>query len=108
MDISEVARQTGVPASTLRFYEEQGLLNPRREGTSRIFSNRDRVRLKLALRGKRLGFSLNEIRELFELYDLARDEGERHNLASRHPDVVAKADALMKSARTDDPNWPVR
>jgi DNA-binding transcriptional MerR regulator len=45
-----------------------------RDGTSRIFSPRDRVRLKLALRGKRLGFSLNEIRELFELYDLARDE----------------------------------
>jgi arylsulfatase A-like enzyme len=42
-----------------------------------------------------------------ELYDLARDEGERNNLASRHPDIVAEADALMKSARTDDPNWPV-
>jgi DNA-binding transcriptional MerR regulator len=50
------------------------LLNPAREGTVRIFSSRDRVRLKLALRGKRLGFSLQEIKELFDLYDMARDE----------------------------------
>lgn len=72
--ISELAREFGVTTRTIRHYEEQGLLSPKRDGTSRIFSNRDRVRLKLALRGKRLGFSLNEIRELFELYDLARDE----------------------------------
>ena len=72
--ISELAQEFAVTTRTIRHYEEQGLLSPRREGTSRIFSHRDRVRLKLALRGKRLGFSLNEIRELFELYDLARDE----------------------------------
>lgn len=72
--ISELAREFGVTTRTIRHYEDQGLLNPKREGTSRVFSSRDRVRLKLALRGKRLGFSLNDIRELFELYDLARDE----------------------------------
>jgi DNA-binding transcriptional MerR regulator len=72
--ISELAREFGVTTRTIRHYEEQGLLCPRREGMARIFSHRDRVRLKLALRGKRLGFSLNEIRELFELYDLAHDE----------------------------------
>lgn len=72
--ISELAREFGVTTRTIRHYEEQGLLSPRREGISRIFSARDRVRLKLALRGKRLGFSLSDIRELFELYDLARDE----------------------------------
>ncbi|MGQ0526349.1 MAG: MerR family transcriptional regulator [Betaproteobacteria bacterium] len=72
--ISELAREFGVTTRTIRHYEDQGLLSPRREGTSRIFSARDRVRLKLALRGKRLGFSLSDIRELFELYDLARDE----------------------------------
>lgn len=72
--ISELAREFDVTTRTIRFYEDQGLLNPRREGTSRIFSARDRVRLKLALRGKRLGFSLAEIRELFELYDISRDE----------------------------------
>ncbi len=59
---------------TIRHYEDEGLLSPRREGTSRLFASRDRVRLKLALRGKRLGFSLAEIRELFDLYDLAHDE----------------------------------
>lgn len=72
--ISDLAKEFEVTTRTIRHYEEQGLLNPRREGTNRVFSNRDRVRLKLALRGKRLGFSLSDIRELFELYDLAKDE----------------------------------
>jgi DNA-binding transcriptional MerR regulator len=72
--ISELAREFGVTTRTIRFYEDQGLLSPKRAGPTRIFSNRDRVRLKLALRGKRLGFSLAEIRELFELYDVSRDE----------------------------------
>lgn len=72
--ISELAQEFGVTTRTIRHYENEGLLNPEREGVNRVFSNRDRVRLKLALRGKRLGFSLQEIRELFELYDLARDE----------------------------------
>lgn len=72
--ISDLAREFGVTTRTIRFYEDQGLLSPKREGTNRIFTQRDRVRLKLALRGKRLGFSLAEIRELFELYDVSRDE----------------------------------
>jgi DNA-binding transcriptional MerR regulator len=72
--ISELAKEFGVTTRTIRFYEDQGLLSPKRAGPTRIFSNRDRVRLKLALRGKRLGFSLAEIRELFELYDVSRDE----------------------------------
>ncbi len=72
--ITELATEFGVTTRTMRHYEDEGLLSPRREGTSRLFSNRDRVRLKLALRGKRLGFSLAEIRELFDLYDQTRDE----------------------------------
>jgi DNA-binding transcriptional MerR regulator len=72
--ISQLAAEFDVTTRTIRFYEDQGLLSPRREGSSRVFSSRDRVRLKLALRGKRLGFSLAEIRELFELYDISRDE----------------------------------
>lgn len=72
--ISDLAQEFEVTTRTIRHYEEQGLLTPRREGTNRIFTNRDRVRLKLALRGKRLGFSLGDIRELFELYDLSKDE----------------------------------
>ena len=72
--ISDLAKEFGVTTRTIRHYEDERLLAPRREGTTRLFSQRDRVRLKLALRGKRLGFSLSEIRELFELYDMTRDE----------------------------------
>ena len=72
--ISDLAREFSVTTRTIRHYEDERLLSPQREGTNRLFSSRDRVRLKLALRGKRLGFSLAEIRELFDLYDLAHDE----------------------------------
>lgn len=72
--ISELAKECGVTTRTIRHYEDQGLLSPARDGRTRIFNGRDRARLKLALRGKRLGFSLNDIRELFALYDLARTE----------------------------------
>ena len=75
--ISDLAKEFGVTTRTIRFYEDQGLLSPGRAGATRVFSNRDRVRLKLALRGKRLGFSLAEIRELFELYDVSRDENKQ-------------------------------
>lgn len=72
--ISDLAQEFGVTTRTIRHYEEQGLLTPQRQGMIRIFSARDRIRLKLALRGKRLGFSLAEIRELFELSSLASKE----------------------------------
>lgn len=72
--ISDLAREFGITPRTIRFYEDQGLLAPRREGLTRVFTRRDRTRLKLALRGKRLGFSLAEIRYLIEMYDTARDK----------------------------------
>jgi DNA-binding transcriptional MerR regulator len=72
--ISELAEEFGVSTRTLRHYEDQGLVTPARQGLQRRYSPRDRVRLKLALRGKRLGFSLSALRELFRLYDLANDE----------------------------------
>lgn len=72
--ISELAKEFGISTRAIRFYEDQGLLNPRREGQSRIYSKRDYVRLKLTLRGKRLGFTLGQVREFFELYDSAKDE----------------------------------
>jgi DNA-binding transcriptional MerR regulator len=72
--ITDLAKEFGITTRTIRHYEDEGLVSPRRDGQNRLFSHRDRVRLKLALRGKRLGFSLAEIRELFDLYDLARDE----------------------------------
>ena len=67
--ISELASEFDVTTRSIRFYEDQGLLSPRRRGQTRIYSRQDRVRLKLILRGKRLGFSLAETRELFDLWD---------------------------------------
>jgi DNA-binding transcriptional MerR regulator len=69
ISIGELAKQFDVTARAIRFYEEQGLLHPVREGTHRIYFAKDTVRLKLILRGKRLGFSLAEIKTLFALYD---------------------------------------
>jgi DNA-binding transcriptional MerR regulator len=70
--IAELAREFGITARTIRFYEDEGLIAPARRGQTRIFSARDRVRLKLILRGKRLGFSLAEIKELLDLYQVDR------------------------------------
>lgn len=72
--IGNLAREFDVTPRAIRFYEDEGLLSPRREGGRRIYSKRDQVRLKLILRGKRLGFSLAEVREMLELYDSAPDE----------------------------------
>ncbi len=71
--ISEVAREFDVTPRAIRFYEDQGLLAPRRDGQRRIYTARDRTRLKLTLRGKRLGLSLSEIRELIDMYEPGRD-----------------------------------
>ncbi len=67
--ITQLAQEFDVTTRTIRFYEDQGLLTPTRKGQMRIYSARDRVRLKLVLRGKRLGFSLGEIREMLDMYD---------------------------------------
>ena len=67
--IGELAKQFDITTRSIRFYEDEGLLSPRRQGQQRIYTNKDRVRLKLILRGKRLGFSLAETGRLFELYD---------------------------------------
>lgn len=72
--ISELAREFDVTPRTIRFYEAEGLLAPRREGQRRIYTQRDRTRLKLTLRGKRLGLALSEIREIVDMYDTGRDE----------------------------------
>lgn len=67
--IGELAKEFDITTRSIRFYEDQGLINPTRRGQTRIYNQRDRVRLKLILRGKRLGFSLAETGRLFELYD---------------------------------------
>ncbi len=72
--IGELAEEFGITSRALRLYEEEGLLDPQRDGTRRIYNERNRVRLRLILRGKRLGWSLSEIRESFELYDSSPGE----------------------------------
>ena len=73
--ISELAREFDISPRTIRYYEEIGLLSPKRtKGNQRIFSRKDRARLKLILRGKRLGFSLEEIREMVEMYEVSEPE----------------------------------
>jgi DNA-binding transcriptional MerR regulator len=67
--VTQLAKELGVTARTVRFYEDKGLLTPQRAGNTRIFTHRDKVRLILILRGKRLGFSLREIKEYLNLYD---------------------------------------
>ncbi|MDX1717260.1 MAG: MerR family DNA-binding transcriptional regulator [Anderseniella sp.] len=68
--ITELCKEFDVTPRTLRFYEQKGLLSPARRGWTRLFSYRDRARLKLILRGKRVGFSLEEIKEMLDLYNL--------------------------------------
>jgi DNA-binding transcriptional MerR regulator len=72
--ISELSREFEITPRAIRFYEDQGLLAPRRDGQRRIYTPRDRTRLKLTLRGKRLGLTLSEIRELIDMYEPGRDE----------------------------------
>ena len=72
--ISDLAREFDVTPRAIRFYETEGLLSPSRQGQRRIYTLRDRTRLKLTLRGKRLGLSLSEIREIVDMYDTGRDE----------------------------------
>jgi DNA-binding transcriptional MerR regulator len=71
--ISDLCAEFGVTARALRFYEDEGLISPERRGTARIYSHRDRARLAWILRGKRVGFSLGEIREMIDLYDIGDD-----------------------------------
>ena len=73
--ISELAKEFNVTPRAIRFYEEQGLLHPVRQGQQRIYYSKDRIRLTLILRGKRLGFSLAEIKNVFSLYDTDPNSG---------------------------------
>jgi len=78
--ITELAREFGLTARAIRHYEDQGLITPRREGQQRVYSKRDRTRLRLTLRGKRLGFSLAEVKELINMYDTAPESSQLERL----------------------------
>lgn len=106
--ISELAEMYEVTPRTLRYYEDQGIVAPRRDGQKRIYNQRDRTRLKLALRGKRLGFSLAEIRSLIDMYDgpsshpeqlqfyLAHLKRQKELLAQQQKDIQAVLEEIRR------------
>ena len=79
--ISDLSAEFGVTARALRFYEDEGLIAPERRGTARLYSQRDRARLAWILRGKRVGFSLGEIREMIDLYDVGDGRRVQRNVS---------------------------
>ena len=112
--ISDLAKEFALTTRAIRFYEDEGLLAPRRSGRSRIYGERERVRIKLVLRGKRLGLSLSEIRELLDLYEATNSErpqlikflevlaARRAMLAQQQEDiaiVLAEIDSLERQCR---------
>ncbi|MBP2303480.1 MerR family transcriptional regulator [Azospirillum picis] len=81
--VNQLAEELGITPRALRFYEVKGLLAPNRVGNNRVYTKRDRARLKLILRGKRLGFSLAEIREYLDLYTVNGGVEQQRNLLKR-------------------------
>lgn len=96
--ISDLAREFGITPRTIRFWEDQGILAPQREGSKRIFTRRDRARLKMALRGKRLGLSLAEIKDLIDMYASTADETPQLQECLR---VMEKRRAALQQQRED-------
>jgi DNA-binding transcriptional MerR regulator len=92
--ITELCREFNVTPRTLRFYEQKGLLSPARRGWTRLFSYRDRARLQLILRGKRVGFALEEIKEMLDLYNLR--DGQVTQLKVASVKMRERLDALRK------------
>ena len=97
MTIREMCEAYDVTPRALRFYETRELLNPVRIGTRRLFTRRDRARLALILRGKRFGFSLEEIRQTLDLYDREGDAAQRQ----RACELAAKRLAVMQAQREE-------
>jgi DNA-binding transcriptional MerR regulator len=96
--ITELANEFAITQRAIRFYEDQGLLKPQRKGRTRVYLPGDRVRLKLTLRGKRLGFSLSEIRDMFELYESTHDEKPQ---LERFLTLLAQRRAQLEQQRED-------
>ncbi|MDP7592359.1 MAG: MerR family DNA-binding transcriptional regulator [Litorilituus sp.] len=98
--ISDLSKEFDITTRSIRFYEDQGLLAPTRKGQTRVYNQRDKVRLKLILRGKRLGFSLAETGRLFELYDA--DKSSATQLTSMMELIAKKKNDLKQ--QLDDIN----
>ena len=114
--IAQIAEEFGVSHRTVRYYEDKGLITPERRGTTRVFHARDHVRLGLILRGKRLGFPLDEIRRIVDMYDdqpgeagqltylLSQIDDRRAELEERRRDVdaaLAELDELERRCHDD-------
>tara|TARA_R110002110_G_scaffold303525_2_gene517641 strand:+ start:7656 stop:8084 length:429 start_codon:yes stop_codon:yes gene_type:complete len=98
--ISDLANEFGVTTRTIRFYEEKGLISPRRDGQKRLYNNADRVRIKLILRGKRIGMTLDECVDFIDMYHPGDDNAEQlHSLIS---DVKARRDRLLQQRKDID------
>lgn len=95
--ITELAREFELTPRAIRYYEDQGLISPQRLGVQRVYGKRDRTRLKLTLRGKRLGLSLAEIRELIDMYDSAPEATQLARLV----EVLAMRRARLEQQRED-------
>jgi DNA-binding transcriptional MerR regulator len=99
--ITELAREFDVTPRAIRFYEDQGILQPNRTGRSgltRVYSNRDRTRLKLTLRGKRLGLTLTQVRELIDMYETPKDASAQ---AKRFLAVLEQHRRVLEQQRED-------
>jgi DNA-binding transcriptional MerR regulator len=99
--ITELAREFDVTPRAIRFYEDQGILQPQRAGSSgltRVYSNRDRTRLKLTLRGKRLGLTLTQVRELIDMYESPKDAAAQ---AKRFLSVLEQHRRALEQQRED-------
>lgn len=101
LTIREMQERFGVTARTLRFYEEEGMIAPLREGQHRLYRRGDQIKLKLILRGRNLGFSLSEVRKIMELYDAEPGEiGQLDYLLERI--AARRAELLEKRQQIDD------
>ncbi len=113
--IGDMARDFGVTLRALRFYEDKGLLNPKREGSTRLYTRKDKARLKLVLMGRRIGFSLREVKQMIDLYDpegsnvrqmkllLEKGERQKKKLEKQRVEIEqaeAELDELMDGARS--------
>jgi DNA-binding transcriptional MerR regulator len=99
--ITELAREFDITPRAIRFYEDQGLINPKREGATgrtRVYSARERTRLKLTLRGKRLGLTLSEIKDLVDMYESPKDSAAQLN---RFLAVLARHREMLEQQRED-------
>ncbi|MGB3288771.1 MAG: MerR family DNA-binding transcriptional regulator [Burkholderiaceae bacterium] len=96
--ISELAQEFSITPRTIRFYEDQGIVSPGREGRNRVYQARDRTRLKLALRGKRLGLQLSEILSLIDMYD---GPGDTTSQLRHYMTVLAKHRDVLEQQRRD-------